>query len=212
MPISPSTSSPGSFAGTTESGTRSAEHVPDDNAGDIAALRAAGHEQRLDAAVDRLVDEWASVIPGLDRDIRAIAARIARIDDRLRHRTASTLKSAGLSDNEFRLLAGLMRTGPPHRCAPTDLAGRYVPVTSGGLTGLARRLERRGLIRRVSHPSDQRSLLIEITELGKDVTQSTMEHVVQDEKNLMALLNRPDRIDGNRFLRNLLHSIEQDLT
>ncbi len=211
LPISRSTSSPSDLTGTTESGTRSAEHGPDDRAGDVAALRAAGHEQRLDAAVDRLVDEWASVIPGLDRDIRAIAARIARIDDRLRHRTASILKDAGLSDNEFRLLAGLMRTGPPYRCAPTDLAGRYVPVTSGGLTGLARRLEQRGLIRRVSHPSDQRSLLIEITERGKDVTQSTMEQVAQAEQNLMALLNRSDRVGGNRFLRKLLHSIEQDL-
>ena len=62
-------------------------------------------DHRLDSAVERLVEEWASVVPSLDRDVRAIAARIARIDDRLRARIATVLKRAGLSDSEFRLLA-----------------------------------------------------------------------------------------------------------
>ncbi len=179
--------------------------------GGLDALRVASHEQRLDAAVDTLVDEWSGVIPDLDKDVRAIAARIARIDDRLRHRTASVLKQSGLSDNEFRLLAGLVRSGPPYRCAPTDLAGRYVPVTSGGLTGLARKLEQRGLIRRVSHPRDQRSTLVELTASGKELAEGTMRKFAQMEQDLMAALSPADRSRGNRFLSKLLHSIEKAL-
>ena len=174
-----------------------------------ATLEAASHRQRLDAAVGTLVDEWAGVIPNLDRDVRAIAARIARIDDRLRARTANILKQSHVSDNEFRLLAGLLRSGPPYRLAPTDLAGRYVPVTSGGLTGLAGRLERRGLIRRVSHPSDQRSLLIELSQSGLTLALTTMERLVAVEQDLMAGLSPAERSRGNRFLSRLLHSIER---
>ncbi|MEO9130284.1 MAG: hypothetical protein ABI240_03645 [Sphingomonas sp.] len=174
-------------------------------------MRAASHAQLLDAAVGTLVEEWVGVVPSLDRDVRAIAARIARIDDRLRARTAEVLKRAELSDNEFRLIAGLMRMNTPHRGTPTDIAGRYVPVTSGGLTGLANRLERRGLIRRVSHPSDQRSNLIELTDLGKEQALKTMSEFAVVEKELMADLSPSDRADGNAFLSKLLHSIESAL-
>lgn len=179
--------------------------------GPVAALTAASAEQRLDSAVERLVEEWAGVVPSLNRDVRAIAGRIARIDDRLRTSTAAVLKQAGLSDFEFRLLAGLMRSGPPYRRAPTDLAGRYVPVTSGGLTGLAKRLEKRGLIVRVTHPSDQRSVLIELTEAGRALAQDTMERFAAAEHALMSGLSATDRARGNALLKKLLHSIERKL-
>jgi DNA-binding MarR family transcriptional regulator len=176
-----------------------------------AALKAASHEQRLDSAVATLIEEWAGVIPSLDKDVRAIAARIARIDDRLRERTAAVLKQAGLSDNEFRLLAALKRLGPPYRAAPTDIAGRYVPVTSGGLTGLANRLEQRGLICRVSHPRDQRSVLIELTDAGRELARQTMSEFSKTEEMLMAGLSEVDRARGNAFLKKLLNSIEAAL-
>ncbi|MCW2366877.1 DNA-binding MarR family transcriptional regulator [Sphingobium sp. B7D2B] len=177
----------------------------------LAHLRAESEAHRLDAAVDALVGEWQAVIPALDADVRAIAARVARIDDRLRAETAAVLKASGLSDNEFRLLAGLMRIGAPYRAAPTDLAGRYVPVTSGGLTGLARRLEQRGLIRRVSHASDQRSLLIELTPDGIALAGRTMTAFTATEQHLMGSLSLADRQRCNAILRKLLHSIEAAL-
>ncbi|MCW2387571.1 DNA-binding MarR family transcriptional regulator [Sphingobium sp. B11D3B] len=177
----------------------------------LAHLRAESEAHRLDAAVDALVGEWQAVIPALDADVRAIAARVARIDDRLRAETAAVLKASGLSDNEFRLLAGLMRIGAPYRAAPTDLAGRYVPVTSGGLTGLARRLEQRGLIRRVSHASDQRSLLVELTHDGIALAGRTMAAFTATEQRLMGSLSQADRQRCNAILRKLLHSIEAAL-
>ncbi|MBO9604123.1 MAG: MarR family transcriptional regulator [Novosphingobium sp.] len=149
--------------------------------------------------------------PSLDRDVRAIAARVARIDDRLRTRTAGVLKRAGLSDSEFRLLAGLLRSGPPYRRAPTELAPRYVPVTSGGLTGVANRLEKRGLIARVLHPTDQRSMLIELTPPGKVLALATMEEFAAAEQMLMSGVSQADRAKANAFLKQLLHSIESRL-
>jgi Transcriptional regulators len=193
--------------------SRSTPKVPDTHPApqSLAQLRAVSEAHRLDAAVDALVGEWQSVIPALDEDVRAIAARIARIDDRLRAATAAVLKASGLSDNEFRLLAGLMRIGAPHRAAPTDLAGRYVPVTSGGLTGLARRLEQRGLIRRVSHASDHRSMLIELTPEGIALAERTMAQFTSAEQGLMGGLSQADRKRCNAILRKLLHSIEAAL-
>jgi DNA-binding MarR family transcriptional regulator len=181
------------------------------NRGELAALEAASHAQRLDAAVDLLVGEWADAVPGLDTDVRAISARIARIDDRLRERKDAVLAKLGLSDNEFRLLAGLIRIGPPHRCAPRDLAGRYVPVTSGGLTGISRKLQQRGLIDRVAHPHDQRSVPIALTREGEARARDAMAQVAAAEEELMAGLTAAQRQRGNDLLRKLLHSIERAL-
>lgn len=173
-----------------------------------ASLRKAGHEHRRDSAVDALVAEWGGVVPTLAPDVRAIAARIARIHDRLHSATARVLRAASLNDNEFRLLAGLMRMGPPHQCAPWDLAGRYVPVTSGGLTGLVNRLEKRALVRRLPHPHDQRSFLLELTAEGQALALAVMTQFAGIEAALMGGLSPADLDRGNGFLSKLLHSIE----
>ncbi|HWW63726.1 MAG TPA: MarR family transcriptional regulator [Sphingomonadaceae bacterium] len=171
----------------------------------------ASSDHRLDSAVERLVEEWASVLPSLDRDVRAIAARIARIDDRLRACTAGVLKEAGLADSEFRLLAGLLRSGPPYRRSPSDLAPRFVPVTSGGLTGIANRLEKRGLVARMLHPTDQRSVLIELTTAGKTLALATMEEFAAVEQTLLGGVSQTDRTKINAFLKKMLHAIEAKL-
>lgn len=162
----------------------------------------------LDAAVDRIVGEWASAVPKLDREAKAISARIARIDSRIRAAFARILEDRGLLDNEYRLMAGLVRIGAPNRCSPSVLAPRYVPVTSGGLTGVINRLERRGLVRRVSNPLDQRSVLIELTEQGNSLIRDVMADLSEIERRLMSELSASDKRDGNAFLRKLLRSIE----
>ena len=173
-----------------------------------ASLRKAAHDHRRDSAVDLLVSEWAAVVPSLDTDVRAIAARIARIHDRLRAATDQVLTKYGLTDNEYRLLAGLMRLGTPHRCAPWELAGRYVPVTSGGLTGLVNRLEKRGYVMRSPHPHDQRSFLLELTGEGKALALEMMTAFAGIEARLMAGLSPADLDRGNGFLSKLLTSID----
>ena len=48
---------------------------------------------------------------------------------------------------------------------PREL-GEYLGVSSGTLTAMLDRLEQEGLVRRAPHPSDRRSVLVELTEAG----------------------------------------------
>ncbi len=162
----------------------------------------------LDSAVDRLILEWTAAVPDVDPHARAIAARIARIDSRISSAVGDVLGRYSLLDNEFRLLGGLLRSGKPYRCSPSNLAGRYVPITSGGVTSLVNRLERRGLVRRVAHPSDQRSVLIELTRPGETLIRKAMTDFAEVERRLMSGLSEQDRRFGNLFLKRLLRSIE----
>jgi DNA-binding MarR family transcriptional regulator len=52
---------------------------------------------------------------------------------------------------------------PPHVIVDRML------VTSGTMTSLLDRLETKGLVRRTSHPDDRRKILVQITDLGRDI-------------------------------------------
>ncbi len=186
------------------------ETVPAPN--EAAALARASHEHLRDAAVEALVQEWADVVPGIDGEVRSIAARIARISDHLRSGAGRILEELGLNDNEFRLLAGLMRIGPPHYCPPGELAGRYVPVTSGGMTGIINRLESRRLIARLPHARDGRSFQLQLTPEGEACARSAMERLAAMEAVAMSRLDASARAAGNAFLGSLLRSIEATIT
>ncbi len=176
----------------------------------LKALRErADDDPFLDAAVEMILIEWSGVLPDLDPSVKAIAARIARIDGRLKAATSAVLQRYELLENEFRLLAGLMRSGAPYRRSPSELMPRYVPVTSGGLTGVINRLERRGLVRRVAHDSDQRVVLVEATREGRALARKAMADFSEVERRLIGSLSREELERGNAFLRKLLQSIEQ---
>jgi len=63
----------------------------------------------------------------------------------------------------------------------------------------------------VSHPSDLRSTLIELTAEGEELARRTMSEFAKVEEALMVALSAADRASGNAFLQKLLHSIEAAL-
>lgn len=87
---------------------------------------------------------------------------------------ADTLIEEGLDTSEFTLLCSLRLEDPPHRLAAGDIADRLVQTT-GGTTKTIRRLEDRGLIRRVADPEDKRRVLIELTNAGAERARSSLE-------------------------------------
>jgi len=86
---------------------------------------------------------------------------------------ADTLAAEGLDTSEYTALTALWLEGTPHRLAAGEISDRLVQTT-GGTTKTIRRLEERGLVRRVADPGDGRRALIELTEVGLDSARSTL--------------------------------------
>lgn len=59
---------------------------------------------------------------------------------------------------------------------PREIGARIL-VTSGTMTTILDTLEKRGLVRRAPHPTDRRSLLVEITEDGRAFLNRTMPQI-----------------------------------
>jgi DNA-binding MarR family transcriptional regulator len=89
---------------------------------------------------------------------------------------SATLADDGLDTSEFSMLAALVQAGPPHQRAAGELSAAVIQTT-GGTTKTVRRLESRGLVRRVTDPGDGRRSLIELTSDGYDLAVATLELV-----------------------------------
>jgi DNA-binding MarR family transcriptional regulator len=85
--------------------------------------------------------------------------------DSNRHRIA---KQSGVTGSELRALSRVAEAGG---ITPKDLADS-LEMTTGAVTAISNRLVRSGLLRRVDHPSDRRSVFLELTPSGDDLMQS----------------------------------------
>jgi len=72
---------------------------------------------------------------------------------------------AGVSGTELRALFRIARMVS---MTPKDLA-TYLGMTTGAVTAISRRLVDMGLLHRIDHPGDRRSLYLELTPHGHDV-------------------------------------------
>jgi DNA-binding MarR family transcriptional regulator len=166
----------------------------------------AGYDPYSEGLLDRIVAEWSEVVPGQDPAAREIAAAVYRIAMLLRIDTERVLARYRLSDTEFHLLGGLRRAGAPYCRSPSELSPRYVPVTSGGLSGVITRLARRGLVRRRDDPSDGRGVLVELTASGRQLIEEVMKAVAAREALLAGNLKPSERRQAARLLRSLLRA------
>ena len=97
--------------------------------------------------------------PSMDR-----AATEAALDRALRETSAQTVlfsqavaDQAGINSTDLETLDILARNGPMTAGRLAELTG----LTTGAITGLVDRLERRGYARREPHPSDRRSIIVQ---------------------------------------------------
>lgn len=177
------------------------------SAGQRGAERAAAPFQPYgEEVIDRIVAEWGEVLPGDDAAAREITASVLRIATLIEKDTQRMLGRYGLLDTEYRLLSGLRRAGAPFCRSPSELSPRYVPVTSGGLTGVIDRLARRGLVRRLTNPTDGRGILVELTAEGRSLSERVMAAVAERQALLLHGFGEPQRHEAAALLRRLLRA------
>lgn len=112
-----------------------------------------------------------------------------------RHRAAMS-RRLGLSDSEMLAVAHLAQHG---RLSPSAL-GQLLDLSSGGITALVQRLESAGHVVRRRHPTDGRSVLLELS--GEFVTRAEQAYgpLVDDLEQASRELSDDERQVVRRFL------------
>jgi DNA-binding MarR family transcriptional regulator len=126
---------------------------------------------------------------------------VVRTGDLLLDQIGRLLRPLGVS-SPGGLVLGLLRDHGP--MAPSEIGDRLI-VTRATVTGLVDSLERRDLVRRTPHPSDRRSLIVEITPDGLKVLAQIRVMVHRQEKAWMSVLSDAEL----RKLIGLLHRVQQ---
>ena len=107
---------------------------------------------------------------------------------------------AGLSMAKFSLLTELVAAGQP--LALGELAGRLSCVRSN-MTQLVDRLEAEGFVRRVSCPTDRRSIKAEISEVGREKQAVAAAEVAAVNAEFAGLVQPEDHVAFERLARAL---------
>jgi DNA-binding MarR family transcriptional regulator len=156
--------------------------------------------------IDALVGQWGAVRPDLDLTTMARVARLLEVARQVEARIAALAASAGVDLAEGDVLFTLRRAGAPHRLSPSAISAALL-VSSGTLTSRLDRLERKGLIRRVPHPTDRRSTEVELTPAALKAVDAAVTRHVANEQAMLGALSEREQEQLDRLLRKLLASL-----
>ena len=162
-------------------------------------------------AVDAIVEQWRRERPDLDPSAKHVSGRIVRLATLLEHAYGQALAPVGIDLGGYGVLVALRRAGAPYQLTPTELA-RHRLMTSGGMTALIDRLERRGLVSRSPNPNDRRGSLIRLTDEGRVVVDQAMQLHEQAEHRHIDALDDDERDQLTSLLRKLLLAVDGPFT
>jgi DNA-binding MarR family transcriptional regulator len=141
-------------------------------------------------AVDRVIEQWRRERPDLDPSAKAVTARLVRAAAAASARFGEVFEPLGIRDGEYSALAAIRRSGAPYELAPSQLIDQLV-VTSGGLSLMLDRLERKGMVQRRPNPDDRRSVLVGLTTRGLETIDEAMsQHATVEHELVDGLTDR----------------------
>lgn len=158
--------------------------------------------------IDRLRTQWELELPNLDTRPMSVLGRVYRLSNLVRPSIETTFAQFGLDRGEFDVLSTLLRSGSPYRLIPTQLY-RSMMISSGGLTHRLVRLERAGLITRIPDAQDGRSLAVELTTQGHDITEAAFRADMASEAEFLAGLTESEFETLAVLLRKLHRAVEK---
>lgn len=110
---------------------------------------------------------------------------------------------------DYSVLRLLDYAGPPHRMSPSRLAEQVV-CTSGGMTRIVDRLEKRGLCERTRDPEDRRGVLVGLTEAGRRLSREASDAYRARRERILTKLGGEEIEHLDACMRRMLDVLEDD--
>lgn len=130
---------------------------------------------------------------------------LREINDELGRRANNALRGSGLTLSQVGVLMRL-REAPDGLMTMSDLSAKF-RVTQPTMSGLVRRLEKKGLVRVLGDPADRRIRNVLITQRGRTLCDEGERSMQRHEEFLLSGLTEEERVE---FLR-LLAKVRDDI-
>ncbi|NOR58194.1 MAG: MarR family transcriptional regulator [Sulfurimonas sp.] len=108
-----------------------------------------------------------------------------------------------INQSELDVLSALYYMGDDFMLSPTKLY-EVMLFSSGGMTKLLKKLESRNFIRRVENNIDKRSKLVQITDLGIEITTNALKDIVSFEDEYFSKLNQKEQDTFQKLVYKML--------
>lgn len=109
-----------------------------------------------------------------------------------------------LNQSELDILAALYyMTEETFTMSPTELYDVML-FSSGGMTKVLKKLEEKNYIQRIDNKEDKRSKLVQLTNLGKEITVKALQEVVSFEDKYISKLDENEQNTLNTLLLKML--------
>ena len=152
---------------------------------------------RSEVGAARVSSNYAERHPDADVSATELAINVVYTAELLNRRLDQVLRPFGLTRGSHNVLQIL--GGATEPLTPGEVTARLT-VTTATVTGLLDTLEARHLARRRPHPSDRRSVLVEISDEGRQLLDELVPQLIVHEKEWSAALSESRR---QRLIRTL---------
>jgi DNA-binding MarR family transcriptional regulator len=150
---------------------------------------------------------WERERPDLDASSIAIVTRIWHLAKLFGAERRTLLADLDIEPALMDLLGTLRRSGSPYALTTRQLAERAA-VTPAAISQRLSRAERKGWVTR--EPGSGRSVLVRLTDSGREVADATAEAIFAHEDSLLAGLSDGRRADLADLLRDLCVDLDAD--
>ena len=147
---------------------------------------------------------YNTTIKSKEFEVFALSLPITLIHKNMFNDTEHFLKTNyDLLHSHIDVLASLYFDG--NSLSPTDLYDAIV-FSSGGMTKDLKKLEERNLIKREASSNDKRSMLISLTQEGKDLIENCMIEVAKQKEKKFSILTQKEKEDLKNILSKITYS------
>ncbi len=160
--------------------------------------------------LDEISRAWQREYPDLDTSVMPPLVRIARVGvliDAFQHEVVAPFD---LAPSDYAVLAALRRAGAPYELSPSRLTIR-LQRSSGGMTKMLKRLQERGLIKRIPDPEDGRGSLVRLTRRGIALQEEIFRAFLEASDQLIGSSSRDERAEIDSAARTLIERLEKHL-
>lgn len=172
-------------------------------------LRYTFHTQRSMStnSIDRALEDFKREFPGIDETVRGILYSLFFMTNHFARTGGRILEEFELSWGEYLVISTVRRRGASASMSPSSISDS-LGMSTGGVSNLLRRMEKRGLVERAPSSRDGRAVRVHLTARGRKYAEATLNRISSNQQEQFDVLPAAERAQLYETLRGLVTQLE----
>lgn len=158
-------------------------------------------------SIDRALEDLKREFPGIDGTVRGIVYSLFFLTNHFARTGGRILEEFDLSWGEYLVISTVRRRGTLATMSPSSIS-ESLGMSTGGVSNLLRRMEKRGLVKRAPSSRDGRGVRVQITARGRKYAEAALNRISANQLEQLEILSAAERTRLYATLRGLVTQLE----